>query len=690
MMPTKENFHLQEKNNAPIVQWGFLTILCVTGAILWTWYAGKDLNWDSQNYHLYVAYQWVENRLSKDFMAASVQSYLNPVGYLPFYWMVRENFPSIVIGSLLATLHAVNLLLIAAIASSLLPRAIKWRFMWIVFSVLTAAISSVFATEVGNTFIDITTSIFVLAAYAVCFRRLVFELDTPNGMSIRSTTDLRVWMAAGIFLGIACGLKLTNVIFAVALCPLVIGTQQSVSRYAYRALCYFTGALIGFVIIDGYWAWCLFKEFGNPFFPFFNIFFKSSDFPVFNISDSRFIPESFREALFFPIHALASDQNVYTEWWSPDARFCVLFLILIGLSIKFAFKRCLNIRNRSNPCHQSVQVYAIAVWLLSYVIWLCISGNGRYFLAGLLLLGPLIVALLLNLIGTHRFTVYALSLLLALQVAFLAASQQRWSPAPWSGSWFEVYAPKKLTNTPYLYLTPTIQPAMYLAPFLHSESAFSNIAGQVTLTEQGPGGKRVSKLINQYKGNIRSLFQVSIGKGMSASSKEQVESFDGVYERFNLQTDPTSCEVINGMHYQNTESSFGLGNAWGISHPPGLLRPIAVSCRLIPHAGPMLLDSETAQRIDHVFDRIERMCPRRFNPTHTVTKKFPTAWARYYFNSVVTLLYLPERDKLEYQVLGGGTVYLGKLADWEFGDTPSFDCSIKKGYVLDQKASTMN
>ena len=44
------------------------TIAC----LVWSWLAGRDLNWDQLNYHLYSAYQLFDSRLGQDFMAASV------------------------------------------------------------------------------------------------------------------------------------------------------------------------------------------------------------------------------------------------------------------------------------------------------------------------------------------------------------------------------------------------------------------------------------------------------------------------------------------------------------------------------------------------------------------------------------------------------------------------------------------
>src|SRR5439155_17697892 len=54
----------------------------------WTVLAGKDVNWDLLNYHYYLPYERLHERLAQDYFAASGQSYLNSIGFLPFYAML--------------------------------------------------------------------------------------------------------------------------------------------------------------------------------------------------------------------------------------------------------------------------------------------------------------------------------------------------------------------------------------------------------------------------------------------------------------------------------------------------------------------------------------------------------------------------------------------------------------------------
>ena len=75
---------------------------------LWSVHAGKDVNWDLLNYHYYLPYELLGQRLEQDFFAASAQSYLNPVGYLPFYLMVAHGWHSVVVSIVLAAAIALS------------------------------------------------------------------------------------------------------------------------------------------------------------------------------------------------------------------------------------------------------------------------------------------------------------------------------------------------------------------------------------------------------------------------------------------------------------------------------------------------------------------------------------------------------------------------------------------------------
>src|SRR5215470_14647565 len=110
--------------------------VCSVACVAWSWWAGRDLNWDQLNYHFYAAYLYVDDRLARDFMGASIQGYLNPLAYVPFYLMVRANWHSLVIGSTLAVIHSTCLWLTYGISRVLIPAHVRNREAMIAVSVV--------------------------------------------------------------------------------------------------------------------------------------------------------------------------------------------------------------------------------------------------------------------------------------------------------------------------------------------------------------------------------------------------------------------------------------------------------------------------------------------------------------------------------------------------------------------------
>jgi hypothetical protein len=164
----------------------------------WTVAAGKDLNWDLLNYHYYAPYQLLDARLAQDFFAASAQSYLNPVGYLPFYLMVSSGWHSVLVAVLLALAHGSSLLLLYAIARRLFeaPR------MALLATALGAS-SAVFWATVGTSFLDPL-------------------LLPPMLAGLLLLLDRRSFAAAGVLFGAAAALKYSNAIYALAAAPLAL------------------------------------------------------------------------------------------------------------------------------------------------------------------------------------------------------------------------------------------------------------------------------------------------------------------------------------------------------------------------------------------------------------------------------------------------------------------------------------
>lgn len=631
-------------------------LTCVTSSIVWSWSAGKDMNWDSFNYHYYVAHLWSSERLSNDFLGASIQSYLNPISYLPFFWLNEAGLHSFTISAVLAAVHSLNLVFAAWMTALMIPATTPLRQLWILMAVVLAALAPVYGYEVGSTFNDISTAVFVFGGYIAALYA---------GKELKNSSRLSLWCLAGMLLGVASGLKLTNAIFAIAVLPGVLMVPARL-RSSFALI---LGGVAGFLIINGHWAWRLWIEFGNPFFPFFNGIFQSPDFPAFSIKIYRFIPESLQAALMFPLDALRPSANVYMERPAPDLRYLALFVLLLGAVSYFLLRR----KTRAGVAGEPAKCdWIVPSWLIAYALWLLSSGNGRYFAPGALMLGPVLAWLTVRTLGANRFSVYFLSLLVVLQfVQGKETSEERWSKVPWTERWFEVTVPASLVEKPYLYLLPATQTSSFLIPRLHPNSSFTNISGQVALHLERPGGKRIQRLMELHGSNIRSLYALGAVTGSGHPLPNAYTDYDGVFQRFGLRTDPAQCELIRaGETGGRVVIKFDDGDS--VVDPEGAL---LLSCLLVPDEVGIPLEEQRA--VDAVLDKIEHAC-RYFDPKGTLTEKTATGWIRRYVNTDMVVAVTADKE-VRYWFFGTPDVRsAGTLADWQNGKLPPISCSLKR------------
>ncbi|MGH8692439.1 MAG: glycosyltransferase family 39 protein, partial [Burkholderiales bacterium] len=244
---------------SPWLVFGLPAAICAA----WTVYAGKDVNWDLLNYHYYVPFQLLAGRLEQDFFAASAQSYLNPVGYLPFYLMVANGWHSVVVSIVLAAVHSLSIGLLYLIARRLfahLPPGEQTEFS--VLATALGAATGVYWMTVGGTFLDPLLVPPMLAALLLLLRG-----DQQAG---------RRAALAGALFGAAAALKYSNAVYALAALPLALAMPGLAGASRLRAcLAYVLGAALAVGVLAGPWFALLLREFGNPVFPLLNAWFRS-------------------------------------------------------------------------------------------------------------------------------------------------------------------------------------------------------------------------------------------------------------------------------------------------------------------------------------------------------------------------------------------------------------------------------
>ena len=616
---------------SPWLVFGLPAALCA----LWSLHAGKDVNWDLLNYHYYIPFQLLAGRIDQDFFAANAQSYLNPVGYLPFYLMAANGWHSVVVSVVLAAAHSLSIGFLYLIArrlfASLPPRD------QVEFSVLAAALGAatgVYWMTVGGTFLDPMLVPPMLAGLLLLLRE---EGDRRRHAGL-----------AGLLFGTAAALKYSNAIYLLAALPLAIAMRGGVA--------YLIGATAALCVFAGPWLLLMLREFGNPVFPLFNGWFRSPHYLEFNMVNERFALRDGFAVLALPFRMVALDARSYVENFAPDLRFAALVLALPGIAW-LAVRRSAHLAAGLRAPGWRV----LAFFGCALALWLATSANARYGLIVLLLAGVCLtrfVALLLPL----RAARIALALFLVLQAGIgILASPPRWFvAAEWSGRWLPYEVPERARREPALYLTVEILPMAAVAPFLHPGSSFVNVRGQHSLPTDSP---RLKELLERHRGNARTVGRfLEMQNGGPLPS--QVQAYDARLLRFGLRVDTADCFAI--PWHPDDQDALSRAANWLAGNRKSIEPLSLVSCALRGTTRDPA-DLERERRASALFDRIEKSCAGLFRGQTSVTEPFGSGWSRNYTGLDTRLEAFGDRLIL-HRYDAGSYTELGRISDWERGE----------------------
>jgi len=619
------------------VRRGALVLVFAVPAALcaaWTVLAGKDVNWDLLNYHYYLPYEWLHGRLSQDYFAASGQSYLNPVGYLPFYAMVAAGWHSVAASMALAAVHGASLGLLYLIAWRLFAhRAPRERMELSVLAAALGAASAIFGATLGSSFLEPLLAVPMLAGVL-----LLVEPASP-----------RRALLAGLLFGVATALKYSNGIFALAALPLVL-----VQRSWRAGIAYVAAGVAAVALLAGPWAALMWREFGNPVFPLFNGWFKSPHAPVANMLAGRFQVQDLWAAAAFPFQLIAPDRTLYAEITAPDLRFAPIVLAAAALPL-------VALRGRSERALQAADWRVLGFFLAAFALWLLSSANGRYGLLVLLLAGVCLARLAERLLPLAAARVALMVLLVAQIAACTMASASRWFIADrWSASWLPFVAAERAKREPALYLTLETLTMAAVVPFLHPGASFVNLRGQYSIA---PGTPRLETLLARHRGQVRALGRfLQLREGQPR--EEMVEAYDTTLIRYGYRIDQDDCYAIAWQ--PDEQDALSRAANWLARQPSAHHAVLSLgSCGLLP-AERDPRDVEAERLVSAVFDRIERECAALLRGQSAVTEPLGKEWMRNYPGIDARLETYGDRVILE-RYVSLTYVDFGPLSSWQSG-----------------------
>lgn len=576
-------------------------------------YFGKDINWDQMNYHLYGVHLLLENRWDQDYFAGSFQGYLNPISYIPFYWMVKEGWNPIFISSFFLIIHFLNIVFIYLIIKKIYPSL----SILLIFTILILSASApIFLTVLGTSFNDATCSVFILAAFYI-------YLCQPRNSYL--------WM--GLLCGISLAFKLTQAIYILSFLILIFFFDDQKIKSVFK---YGFSTAISFLAVHSIWAWHLQREFGSPFFPFFNGIFKSSDFFQSSFHDSRFMGDYWTGTLTLPFEMALTQSWVYTESSNPDLRVAICFILALFYPV-YLWKSKPNFNKNRD------KLKLLFFFFAGFFIWALLSRIGRYAVTILLLAGP-VIYILTEFIKNQITRCTLVFIILTAQVFHLiSADFKKWSPHEWGNEWMKVQLPESLKEKKALFITTNTQSYSFLSMHLHKESGLINLLGQYPIPYKNGLPNRFEKLKNQFEDKYLVLVTDDIGVDAYLDKKNKLLLNYGLQGEKNC---------ISGKIDENYAKRFSLK------------QPIYTFnfCKIIEVSEESRQEQvKESIKYDYIFDHIEKHCDK-FGPKQPTTFTDGKSWIRQYIGTLSSI-YIEKNGVFAhgYRILH--PAYLGSIED---------------------------
>ena len=342
----------------------------------------------------------------------------------------------------------------------------------------------------------------------------------------------------------------------------------------------------------------------------------------------RFEPDTVTEGLLRFFAMAAPDSNVYVEIAAPDIRFAAVAFLCVAV---FCFRRRITVNPRP-------ALALLALLLVSVAPWLLTSGNGRYYIPMLLCAGPLAVALVYLLPLTRAFRALLAVTVLALQFFVVAMTPpwDSWAWLPWEEApYFQVDVPNSLASTPpTTYVTLTSISYSLIAPRFPAGSRWVNIA---LVGAVGRDAMWVQDFLQAAPGRIMLIVpSLRGGLGPNGATNPNVRgALDLALRSQRLALDGGTCELLRS---RGMEAIISKRKPEGDTESSGfwvcpLRYPVAAAVEQVKPVSP---------KVEAVFARIERLCPRFFPPGSSETLHIRGGALRRYAESDMKLYVLDD------------------------------------------------
>ena len=314
----------------------------------------------------------------------------------------------------------------------------------------------------------------------------------------------------------------------------------------------------------------------------------------------RFRPDSWLAALLRPLLLADPEAYLYVEMSAPDGRFAFLLALLV-------VALCMR---RGRLGLTSVQSRGLLALAAVFYLWVFVSGNGRYFFPGLILVGPLIVVVASRIPSSTTFRMLLLVMCAVLQSLVVADFYRGnlWGVARWYEGTAVPLASSPIRFTPAVFLKISGNSYSALVPYFHPESRWAMLGGHFKIL---PGSVQDAELQRMLTSPLP-RYAMAVKDGDVADERDQpredIRQFmSAVLKPFQLALSNGDCLIVPATNSakQRVDRTWvgGVEGFWFC--PVSKLASGAATA-----ATPTIVPSDRLT----IFEVFERSCPRFFSP----------------------------------------------------------------------------
>jgi hypothetical protein len=336
----------------------------------------------------------------------------------------------------------------------------------------------------------------------------------------------------------------------------------------------------------------------------------------------RFVPDGWLDALLRPLLMADPVNGLYIEIQAPDARFAAL-AALTGAAW---------LAQRRKGLFQPHQAMTLLGLTVCFYVWTMVSGNGRYFIWGLLLAGPLVVMAAQKLPVTQAMRNTLVVLVLAVQAVSISLCfvPNMWGLRPWKLGPGLALEPTPLRDTPAVFLTLGNITYSVLVPQMHPRAHWSNLSTQRDVLPGTAGYPALKALFESALPRyvvVRATGLV-MGKDLQPIPKAMA-SITGTLDRHGLSIESGICHyvrTVDAAQAVRDQIANPIDEGFWFC-PVRYMEPTASAGDAAP----------VATEVDDVFAQVEQRCPRLFKPGSARSQLIEGAVKRRYFAADLSL-----------------------------------------------------